>query len=539
MASPRYEGYSYGEASFPAVPTPPSLPSMRPPRAELPAEPTRASALSMSATSGQRSILSTRRERWGQYGFRPNIIFHLTDDWGWPQWPVPGAAPSAIYPTIKRDFIDNGIELKRMYSSSICGPSRRSLLSGRHFAKVGRHNNDCPALPLDMDTLFDSLKKSGYKTALFGKYHIVGRSAIRTHTPSAHPTPAHTICANRVDVQGFYQEEALPGRRGVDEGLQFYRGSIVHNRMCSGHGSACRTFHYQEQNAGRRSLTTRSNASRRSLAAYAELDIYDVQQTVAGVDYNAGLQFLRDNQAEPSAIGGTGVFADQLYKERAVTLIEGHDFDAKPLFVYLSWAGPHLPHQTYDLKKSGATVDDARCAQLKAERPQSVEASECTGDYFYRQCAWISTGQVHQECLQNANDCQISECIAADPARADAERGNHRTYEAQTHEMDIWIGEVHDAVRSRGVWNSTLSIWQSDNGGNNQWMMNMPLRGGKFTLWEGGIRVRAAVGGGVIPVHLRGRATDAVFHSIDWLPTLSFAAGSGGAARAAAAGPPD
>jgi arylsulfatase A-like enzyme len=43
-----------------------------------------------------------------------------------------------MYPTIKADFVEQGIVLDRMYSAATCAPSRRSLLSGRTMSKIGR-----------------------------------------------------------------------------------------------------------------------------------------------------------------------------------------------------------------------------------------------------------------------------------------------------------------------------------------------------------------------------------------------------------------
>lgn len=57
---------------------------------------------------------------------------------------------------------------------------------------------------------------------------------------------------------------------------------------------------------------------------------------------------------------------------------------------------------------------------------------------------------------------------------------------------------------------------------------NYPLRGGKATCWEGGIRGVGLVGGGArsgLDAAVRGTASDAMVHVTDWLPTLCEAAG--------------
>ena len=49
---------------------------------------------------------------------------------------------------------------------------------------------------------------------------------------------------------------------------------------------------------------------------------------------------------------------------------------------------------------------------------------------------------------------------------------------------------------------------------------NYPLRGGKYTLFEGGTRVSAFISGGAVPAAVRGTTSDSLIHEVDWLPTL-------------------
>ncbi len=74
------------------------------------------------------------------------------------------------------------------------------------------------------------------------------------------------------------------------------------------------------------------------------------------------------------------------------------------------------------------------------------------------------------------------------------------TYAAMVHSLDDAIGTLLDAVDSAGIAERTAIVFISDNGGNmyNQVegarpTSNAPLRGGKATLFEGGIRVPCVV----------------------------------------------
>ena len=54
---------------------------------------------------------------------------------------------------------------------------------------------------------------------------------------------------------------------------------------------------------------------------------------------------------------------------------------------------------------------------------------------------------------------------------------------------------------------------------------NMPLRGGKYAPWEGGVRVAAFVSGGALPPAVRGTKQPAMVHGCDWYATFAFLAG--------------
>jgi hypothetical protein len=50
---------------------------------------------------------------------------------------------------------------------------------------------------------------------------------------------------------------------------------------------------------------------------------------------------------------------------------------------------------------------------------------------------------------------------------------------------------------------------------------NWPLKGGKHTFWDGGVRVVAGVGGGLVPAKRRGSTWAGLAHSADWFRTVA------------------
>lgn len=101
---------------------------------------------------------------------------------------------------------------------------------------------------------------------------------------------------------------------------------------------------------------------------------------------------------------------------------------------------------------------------------------------------------------------------------------HRRTYAAMVTALDDGVGEIVAALESEGIAQDTLLIWASDNGaGRNVGGSNLPLRGGKGNVFEGGIRVPAVVRWpGVLPA---GERFDQTITALDWFPTLATATG--------------
>ncbi|MEY4483563.1 MAG: hypothetical protein RL693_1015 [Verrucomicrobiota bacterium] len=90
-----------------------------------------------------------------------------------------------------------------------------------------------------------------------------------------------------------------------------------------------------------------------------------------------------------------------------------------------------------------------------------------------------------------------------------------RIFAAMLAHLDDSIGRVHAALRENGLDENTLIVFLSDNGGPTKELTssNVPLRGGKGELWEGGIRVPLIISW---QKHVQaGRVIDAPIASID------------------------
>jgi arylsulfatase A-like enzyme len=92
-------------------------------------------------------------------------------------------------------------------------------------------------------------------------------------------------------------------------------------------------------------------------------------------------------------------------------------------------------------------------------------------------------------------------------------------YAAEVEQLDISVGRVLERLKKLGLEENTIVIFTSDNGGLSTVTSNTPLRAGKGTFYEGGIRVPFCV---KWPgVALRGSKTDVPVIGVDFMPTFS------------------
>ena len=101
------------------------------------------------------------------------------------------------------------------------------------------------------------------------------------------------------------------------------------------------------------------------------------------------------------------------------------------------------------------------------------------------------------------------------------------TFEGMLWAADVKVGQVISALKEKQMYDNTLIVYSSDNGGTGDGN-NYPLRGEKHSNWEGGVRVAAFVSGGVVPPALRGTKNDINTHIVDWYPTFAHLAGVSG-----------
>lgn len=297
-----------------------------------------------------------------------NFVVILADDLGWSDVGCYGAD---LHETPSLDALaSNGVRFTDAYAASICSPTRASLLTGRHHARLNitiwregslRQVADRklipprsePNLPHAELTLAEVFQAAGYLTALIGKWHL-GDAPFYPET------------------QGF--DINIGGTLWGAPNTYFfpYRGS----RRLGGE------FRY---------------------VPYLEM-------------------------------GVEGEYLTDRLTDEAIRVIDRAG--SKPFFLYLAHHAPHTP----------------------------IEAKE---DLVRRYREKQKPGQRH-----------------ANPV-----------YAAMVHSLDESVGRIVDHLNQRGLADRTVVVFVSDNGGqigkfdDVQVTNNQPLRSGKGSLYEGGVRV--------------------------------------------------
>ncbi len=101
----------------------------------------------------------------------PNIVMIMCDDLGWGDVGFNGNQQIAT-PQLDQ-WASQGLIFDRFYSAApVCSPTRGSCLTGRHPYRYGVFNANRGHLKKEETTLAELLRKSGYATGHFGKWHL-------------------------------------------------------------------------------------------------------------------------------------------------------------------------------------------------------------------------------------------------------------------------------------------------------------------------------------------------------------------------------
>jgi len=109
----------------------------------------------------------------------PNIVVLFADDLGYGDLGAYGN-PYIRTPNLDQMAAEGQRWTDFYVASPVCSPSRGALLTGQYSVKTGLygrkinvfHPNDPNGIPEALETLPEALKKAGYATGIFGKWHL-------------------------------------------------------------------------------------------------------------------------------------------------------------------------------------------------------------------------------------------------------------------------------------------------------------------------------------------------------------------------------
>ena len=134
--------------------------------------------------------------RTGATRARPNILFALADDWGWPHAGAYGDEAVAT-PTFDRLAREGVLFTHAFVSSPSCTPSRNAILTGQPFFRLGEGANLHSTLDVSYPTFMRRLAAAGYEIGHWRKAWGPGRHAAGGY--DAHP------CGPRSTFEAFLE----------------------------------------------------------------------------------------------------------------------------------------------------------------------------------------------------------------------------------------------------------------------------------------------------------------------------------------------
>lgn len=309
---------------------------------------------------------------------RPNIVFILADDLGYGDVGFNGQQLIRT-PNIDR-LAREGMRFPQFYAgTSVCAPSRSSLLSGQHTGHTFIRGNK-GVLPEGQQPIADSVvtiaevfKKAGYVTGAFGKWGL-----------------------------GPVGSEGDPNRQGFDRFYGYNCQSLAHR-------------YYPDHlwdNGKQIFLTANEN--------------------------------LRQNRE----------YAPDVIQKQALAFLDDQRKD-QPFFLFLPYILPHAEL---------IVPDDSLFQYYKGKFPEKPFKGAAYGP-------GATTGGYASQALP------------------------HATFAAMVARLDVYVGQVVERLKSRGLDKNTLIIFTSDNGPHAEggadpafFRSGGGLRGVKRDLYEGGIR---------------------------------------------------
>jgi arylsulfatase A-like enzyme len=167
----------------------------------------------------------TAAQRRGQAGRGqpPNVVLIITDDQGYGDLGVHGN-PKIRTPHLDR-LAREGVRFRHFYVSPVCAPTRASLMTGRYNYRTGVVDTYLGRALMEPGevTLAEMLSGAGYRTGIFGKWHLGDNYPMRAADRGFHESLT-------LNGGGLGQPSDLPGGESYFDPVLLRDGRPVKTR---------------------------------------------------------------------------------------------------------------------------------------------------------------------------------------------------------------------------------------------------------------------------------------------------------------------
>lgn len=166
---------------------------------------------------------------------KPNIILCMADDQGYGDVGYNGN--EVIKTPVLDAMSETGLRFDRFYAAApVCSPTRGSVMTGRHPNRFGCFKWGNTLRPQEV-TIAEAVKKKGYSTGHFGKWHL---GSCRAESPAS---PGNSGFDEWVSAPNFYENDPLLSHNGkveqfegessvvtVEAALKFMRSNVKQDK---------------------------------------------------------------------------------------------------------------------------------------------------------------------------------------------------------------------------------------------------------------------------------------------------------------------
>ena len=366
---------------------------------------------------------------------KPNVIIFYADDFGWGDIRRHNTSPDHFRytPNIDRLFTE-GIEFNNYMTHCVCSPSRAGLLTGKHYANVGAGPRTGGTLPNDIQNFAKDFKAAGYATGAFGKWH------------NSLPNFPAQGNGERVDYNKASRWNELHREKTLD-----LNDNIFQNHKGWKWGQGVNAYGFD-----------------RFVGYYnGGGDLFDRY-----VDWHHDVDWWHDRNYRGDETG----YTTDLITQYAIEFIDAHKDG--PFLCYIPHEAVHNPLQLKqsDLKEFCEKLDTKRGITGQWEYVSNI-VSPATGKR-----------------LGDSTELRCDRGEEFDVYVIDPEQKHYEPlmYAAYIYSLDKSIGAVMDKIKAVNKFEETIFLFASDNGATPKGI-NLPFKGGKHSLWEGGVHVPAAL----------------------------------------------